>query len=204
MNKTIKIKSERAPIVKSEHDMNSAPFETTTVRCGPENVVDDLEETIKTLSMEKDKLIKEVVLSQEENQKLYIDLQNKQKIIVALEGDEKRLKEKVSSQAQRITQLVESQQKEIAQLVREKNALQAKIKQLMACVSSQKKVESTDESDEDVYEVETILKHEVKKGARRFLIRWKNFSPSHDSWEKESNLNCPQILKDYLHAKGSK
>lgn len=51
------------------------------------------------------------------------------------------------------------------------------------------------------YEVEEIISHKVKKGQRRFLIRWKNYSPSHDTWEDEHNLHCPDLLNGYLDAK---
>lgn len=171
--------------------MNCAPFETSTVRCGPKNAVDDLNAKIETLEKEKDKLIKELLLSQEENQKLYIDVQSKNKVIVAANEKCEQLQEKLSRQEQLITNLT-----------REKNAAQSKIKQMMAYAVSNKKEESIDDLDEDEYEVQTILNHEVKKGVRRFEIRWKNFPPSYDSWEKESNLNCPQLLKDYLDANG--
>lgn len=205
VNNTIKIKRERAPIVKSEHEMNSTPFESITINCGPESIVDDLKTKVATLKIEKDKLIKEVVSSQEENQKLFFDLKSKQKVIAALQNNKKQFKEKMTSQEKLIEQLTrekseqsEYEDKLIAQLNRERNASQAKIKQLLACSAPRKKANSTAESTDGEYEVETILDHEVKGGQRRFLIRWKHFSSFHDSWEKESNLNCPEILNSYF------
>lgn len=58
------------------------------------------------------------------------------------------------------------------------------------------------EEEKDVYEVEDILDHKYKKKQRIFLIRWKDFSALHDTWEKESNLKCAQILTKYLKSKG--
>lgn len=55
--------------------------------------------------------------------------------------------------------------------------------------------------DENVYEVEAILNHKVTRNHRKFLIKWKNFDKTHDSWEKESDLKCPNILKQYLKLK---
>jgi hypothetical protein len=46
---------------------------------------------------------------------------------------------------------------------------------------------STDEGEE--YEVATILKHRLTRGKKlEFLIRWKGFDISDDSWEPEANL----------------
>ncbi|CAH0729779.1 unnamed protein product, partial [Brenthis ino] len=49
------------------------------------------------------------------------------------------------------------------------------------------------------YEVERILEvHHKKSGAREFLIHWKGWSNRFDSWEPESNLNCPELIKKFM------
>lgn len=49
------------------------------------------------------------------------------------------------------------------------------------------------------YEVEELLEHRGRKPNRQFLVRWKHFSPKHDTWENEKNLkSCPDILRKYL------
>lgn len=59
------------------------------------------------------------------------------------------------------------------------------------------------QSDEtDVYEVEKILKHRIrrqgKKKVEEYLIRWKNFGPSEDTWEPRRNLvGCEALLKEF-------
>jgi hypothetical protein len=30
------------------------------------------------------------------------------------------------------------------------------------------------------------------------LIQWKDYSPAHDSWENESDINAPTLLSNYL------
>ncbi|CAH2244415.1 chromobox protein homolog 1-like [Pararge aegeria] len=55
----------------------------------------------------------------------------------------------------------------------------------------------TDENAE--YEVERILEvHHKKNGERSFLIHWKGWSNKFDSWEPESNLNCPELIKRFM------
>jgi hypothetical protein len=53
------------------------------------------------------------------------------------------------------------------------------------------------------YEVEAILGHQLsgrKDGNRRmYLIRWKGFDPSEDSWVSEFELrNAPELKREYL------
>ncbi|XP_065305247.1 uncharacterized protein [Dermacentor albipictus] len=58
-------------------------------------------------------------------------------------------------------------------------------------------------SDEaDVYEVEKILKYRIrgqgKKKIEEYLIRWKNFGPSEDTWEPRKNLlDCEELLIEF-------
>lgn len=57
--------------------------------------------------------------------------------------------------------------------------------------------ESADENAE--YEVERIMEvHHKKNGSREFLIHWKGWSSRFDSWEPESNLNCPELIKKFM------
>jgi hypothetical protein len=58
----------------------------------------------------------------------------------------------------------------------------------------------------DEYEVEAILGHRVTKrkdGNRRmYLVRWRGFDPSEDSWISEYNLrNAPELRCEYLSLK---
>ncbi|KAM3966273.1 chromobox protein homolog 3 isoform 1-T1 [Aphomia sociella] len=62
--------------------------------------------------------------------------------------------------------------------------------------------ENADENAE--YEVERILEvHHKKNGKREFLIHWKGWSTKFDSWEPESNLNCPELIKKFMDKVGA-
>ena len=48
------------------------------------------------------------------------------------------------------------------------------------------------------FEVEKILDMRVRRKKRFFLVKWKGFSNEENTWEPESNLNCPELLSDYF------
>lgn len=56
------------------------------------------------------------------------------------------------------------------------------------------------DEDEEEYEVEAILDKRVdkRKGGLFYLIKWKNWSDKHNSWEPFSNLdNCLDLLEKF-------
>ena len=55
-------------------------------------------------------------------------------------------------------------------------------------------------SEEEVYEVDGIVSHREVNGHLEFLIRWKNFPDSENTWETEEKMNCPQLLSSYMEA----
>lgn len=58
---------------------------------------------------------------------------------------------------------------------------------------------------EEEFEVEDILAHKIEHNKkRRFLIKWKNYGPKHNSWADECHLNCGMILAKYLKSKNLK
>lgn len=57
---------------------------------------------------------------------------------------------------------------------------------------------SSNSSNEAVYEVAKIISHKTDRGKELFLIRWKGFDSSHDTWERKKNFNCPKKLREYF------
>jgi len=70
--------------------------------------------------------------------------------------------------------------------------------------SKAKKTKKDDSDDESVtdgkdYEVEKILEvHTRKDGSREFLIRWKGYRPSDDTWEPEAHLDCQELIEKFM------
>lgn len=75
-------------------------------------------------------------------------------------------------------------------------ALKSQIKELQKAIP-----ELSQDKENNVYEVERILSHSLKGTRNRkemhFLISWKDYDQSHDSWVSEKNLKCAAILKKY-------
>jgi hypothetical protein len=69
----------------------------------------------------------------------------------------------------------------------------------MAASSGTESAASSDEGDENVFEVEAILAMRKMKGQeRQYLIRWKGYTPEWDTWEPIENLDgCQKLLDDF-------
>ena len=49
------------------------------------------------------------------------------------------------------------------------------------------------------YEVETLKQMKIVKGKKYFLVHWKGYQNSDDTWEPEENLdNCKHLLQQFL------
>lgn len=48
------------------------------------------------------------------------------------------------------------------------------------------------------FEVENIVDHKRQNRLLLFKVHWKGFPTSEDTWEKRTNLECPEILNNYL------
>jgi hypothetical protein len=52
------------------------------------------------------------------------------------------------------------------------------------------------------YAVEKILDHRIFKKKLQYKIRWKGWSPEHDSWEPAENINASELIRDYQQSRG--
>lgn len=181
----ITVKQERELIVKQE--IESEPFEVMEfARHSNNNSNNNLVAQIEKLEIDKAKIADELTSTKRENQKIYLGLQQKNREI-------EKIKLNHQNEIEQLQQKNEEATKEIKRLTHTCKVLTAQNNQL-------KLVENFVNSD-NMYEVEKIMNHRIVNGEMSFLVRWKNYSPKHDSWVTQSDLNCEEILKAYLNLK---
>jgi Chromo (CHRromatin Organisation MOdifier) domain len=56
--------------------------------------------------------------------------------------------------------------------------------------------------DQPEYEVEQVLgSHRIGHHKKlQYLLRWKGYSPAHDSWEAAADANCPDLIREFYMA----
>lgn len=169
----------------------------------------NLVEKIVALKADSDKNLLALKKSEADYSALLVE---KQKIEQTMAENDAKLsaqKKEIESELSKATcELIEfktTNEKIVSSLKRERQLLLARIKQYKTGMGLRKSLDDPNKQveeateDED-YEVDAILKHKETRNGRQYLIRWKGYDSSEDTWEKEINLKCPEILNTYIRS----
>lgn len=161
---------------------------------------------------EKKTLVAKIVGLQTENQRITFELQNKtsqyEATIQDKMGVEQQLSEKVLTLTEELktarseAAIINSNFKEqknrdketVSQLTYENKTLKARIMQLQAGINLQNGSKDDGEPNkslDNVYQVDRLIRHRKRKNGMEYLVRWD------DTWVKEEDLLCPEILASY-------
>lgn len=53
------------------------------------------------------------------------------------------------------------------------------------------------DEEEEEYFVEAILDKKVMNGQVKYLVKWKGYGDDANSWEKEENMNCEELIREF-------